>query len=259
MNMYTLFDNQKEVFVLGHRGYSELYPENTMIAFQACADNPEVDGVELDVHLCRSGEIVVAHDGNLARCAGVDKYIEDMTWDELKDLDVGSFKGEQFAGTHMPLLEELFSAFGPRFAYDIEIKVEKGRPYRKLCRRLWALICDYNLQERVMVSSFNPFALRYFNKLCMVSLPTADIFCPELKLRFLRNGFGRYISKSSFMKPKYTQVNKEFLEKRNFEAITWTVNTAEDAEKMLQNPQIKGLIGNNPVLLAEVLRKKQKR
>lgn len=252
--MYTLFDNQEKPFILGHRGYSEVYPENTMISFQACADNPDIDGVELDVHLCRSGEIVVAHDGNLKRCAGIDKYIEDMTWDELKNIDVGSFKSPQFSNARMPLLQELFETFGDRFAYDIEIKVEKGRPYRKLCRKLWDMICDYELQERVMVSSFHPFALRYFNQLCMLSVPTADIFCRDLKYKLLREGGGHKISKSSYLKPEYKQVDEKYFEKNNSEAITWTVNTEEDALKMLKYPQIKGLIGNNPVLLANLLK-----
>lgn len=252
--MYTLFDEQEKPFVLGHRGYSELYPENTMISFQACADNPDIDGIELDVHLCKSGEIVVAHDSSLKRCANIDGFIENMSWDQLKDIDVGSFKGKEFSSARMPLLSELFETFGPRFAYDIEIKVEKGRPYRKLCRRLWNLICDFNLQERVMVSSFNPFALRYFNRICMVSVPTADIFYRGMKPAKLGEGFGHYISKSSYLKPEFKQADGKFFEKFNFEAIPWTVNTEEDALKLLKNPQIKGLIGNNPELLAKIIK-----
>jgi len=253
--MYTLFDDLKDILVLGHRGYSEKYPENTMISFQACADNPAVDGVELDVHMCKSGEVVVAHDGNLKRCAGIDKYIEDMDWEELKDIDVGSFKGAEFGSERMPLLEDLFETFGSRFVYDIELKVEPGRRFRKMCRKVWGLICEYNLQERVMVSSFNPFALRYFNQLCMLSIPTADIFCNDLKFKILRNGWGHNISKSSYLKPEYVQVDEEFLKKHDFDLIPWTVNTEEDAEKLIKNPQIKGLIGNNPELLAKISKK----
>ncbi|MCF0262600.1 MAG: hypothetical protein HUK23_06785, partial [Sphaerochaetaceae bacterium] len=117
-----------KVLVFGHRGFSDKFPENTMMSFAACADNPAIDGVELDVHLCKSGEVVVAHDFSLKRTAGLDINIEDLTWDELKEIDVGSFKGSgcgglDFSGARVPLLEDLFRTFGDRFIYDIELKV----------------------------------------------------------------------------------------------------------------------------------------
>lgn len=253
--MYTLFE--KPFFVLGHRGYSEKYPENTMLSFEQCAKDPRIDGVELDVHLCKSGEIVVAHDGNLSRCAGLNKYIEDMNWDELKDLDVGSFKGPEFSNCRMPLLSELFEKFADRFAYDIEIKVEKGRRFKKLCRKLWNLICEYNLQEKVMISSFNPFALRYFNRICMMSVPTADIYddCESVP-KNLRYGWGHNISKSSYSKPAYHLVDESFLDKLGLEVIAWTVNDDQEALRLSKLHRVKGLIGNNPEMLAEIKEKK---
>lgn len=252
MSLYTLFDSDK-VFVLGHRGFSEEYPENTMLSFSKCAEAPGIDGVELDVHLCKSGEVVVAHDGNLMRTAGIDKYIEDMTWEELKDIDVGSFKGSKFSSCRMCLLSELFEEFGSRFIYDIELKVQKGRKYKKLCEKVWDLITFHQLEERVMVSSFSPFALKFFNKVCMMSVPTADIFCEGDSVPgILRHGWGYHISQSSFSKPEYTIVDQNYADKMGRDLIVWTVNTADDAEKMLKIKGIKGLIGNNPALLADI-------
>lgn len=255
MSLYSLFDNHK-TFVLGHRGYSEKFPENTMESFAACASDKRIDGIELDVHLCKSGEVVVAHDGNLKRTAGIDRYIEDMDWEELSTIDVGSFKSGEFSSCRMPLLKDLFESFGNRFAYDIELKVEKGRKYKKLCKYVWDLICTYNLEENVMVSSFNPKALRYFNKICMMSVPTADIYCEDSNIPYiLRHGWGHHISQSSYSKPSFEQVNEEFVKKLNLEVIAWTVNSPEVAEKLLKTPGCKGLIGNNPVLLADIREK----
>ena len=113
-------ERDRKVLVFGHRGFSQDYPENTMISFRNCAVNPLIDGVELDVHMCRSGEIVVAHDFSLKRTAGLDTEIEDLSFDELRDIDVGSFKGKCFSDARVPLLRDLFSEFGDRFYYDIE-------------------------------------------------------------------------------------------------------------------------------------------
>lgn len=257
MSVYTLFDNDK-IFVLGHRGFSEKFPENTMPSFRACVDVKGVDGVELDVHECKSGEIVVAHDGNLKRICGLDKFIEDLTWDELKELDAGIFKGPEFKGTRMPLLEELFQEVGNKIIYDIELKVEKGYKYKRLCEKTWALIQKYHLEENVMVSSFHPFALRYFNRICWMSVPTADIFhvSPNVP-RLFQYGWGRYISNSSYLKPEHIQFTEEYAQKVKRPLIGWTVNTKEDAQRMLKVSTTKGMIGNNPVLLADVLSKIQ--
>ena len=122
--LFSQLEAERKVLVFGHRGFSQEYPENTMISFSKCAENPLIDAVELDVHLCKSGEVVVAHDFSLKRTAGVDREIEDLTLEELKGIDVGFFKGPEFKDARLPLLSELFSAFGTRFYYDIELKVK---------------------------------------------------------------------------------------------------------------------------------------
>ncbi len=256
-SIYELFDNDK-TFILGHRGFSENYPENTMLSFQACADEEGVDGVELDVHRCKSGELVVSHDSNLKRTAGVDRNIEDMTWDEIKNLDVGSFKDPKFSDARIPLLEELFSSFSDRFCYDLEIKAPKTFGHKEICNSLWQMIQDHKLEKSVMVSSFNPFAIRRFNRTCWYSVPTADIFCDEESVpKTLRHGKGHLVSGSSYLKPDCAQTTEENLNKWNMPVISWTVNTKEEAERILALPHIKGLIGNNPLLLSTVLEAKK--
>ncbi|MCR5761337.1 MAG: glycerophosphodiester phosphodiesterase [Sphaerochaetaceae bacterium] len=252
VSLYELFDNDR-IFVLGHRGFSEKYPENTMISYQACADLDGVDGIELDVRRCASGEIVISHDSNIKRATGVDRRIEEMTWDEIKDLDAGSFKGEGFSDARIPLFQELLSSFGDRFCYDVEIKADKGKPYKQLVLDVWQLIQDSHLESNIMVSSFNPLALRRFNKACWYSVPTADIFCTDENIiKWLRHGEGRYISGSCYLKPETSMVTEEALNKWDRYVIPWTVNTEEEAERLLSFPHVKGMIGNNPQILKEV-------
>ena len=250
-----------KVLVFGHRGYSQLYPENTMVSFEACAKQPEVDGVELDVHLCKSGEVVVAHDFSLKRTAGVDKEIEELTLDELKAIDVGSFKGAQFSDARIPLLEELLGTYGNRFIYDIELKVKAGKINGQLCKKTLDVIRKCNVQSNVMVSSFNPFALGRFGRICKHAMPTADIFCCSDDVpRSLHNGAGHWVSHSTYLKPQFSQVDEKFLSSHwNLPVITWTVNSAEEAKRLVsfnngeKGMRVYGLIGNDPCLIAQAI------
>jgi len=247
-----------KVLVFGHRGYSQLYPENTMISFEHCAKVPNVDGVELDVHLCKSGEVVVAHDFSLKRTAGIDREIEEFTWDELKNIDVGSFKGSEFHDARIPLLEELLSTYKDRFIYDIELKVKAWKVNPELCRKTFAIIKRCRVSKNVLVSSFNPFALRRFGIVCHRLVPRADFFCHADDVpRSLWDGAGHYVSRSSYLKPEYKQVDESYLSHiHGLPVITWTVNTAEDAKRLIalnngeKGMRVYGLIGNDPCLLA---------
>lgn len=248
--------------MFGHRGMSQFYPENTMLSFSKCAQNPDIDAVELDVHLCKSGEVVVAHDFSLKRTAGLDAEIEDLTLDELRGIDVGSFKGPEFSGCRIPLLSELFSNFGNRFIYDVELKVKAGKVNREQSTKVVSLIREFHLEDRVLVSSFNPLALRAFRCECLrnrMPIPTADIFDhSEYIPRLLWNGFGHFISLSSYQKPGHKLVDSAFLRSHGrLPVMAWTVNTREDAERLLatnsDRMRVFGLIGNDPEMLAETV------
>ncbi len=243
--IHTLLDNNR-FFIFGHRGTSELFPENTMVSFADSASDARVDGVELDVQLTRDGKVVIAHDFDLKRTAGREGVITEMSWDELKDIDVGSFKDPTFSDQRIPLLEDLFTTFGTRFIYDIELKVKAWGASKKLCLSVWSLIQKYGLEENVMVSSFNPTALRRFNKASWYSVPSGDIFEKYSSLYHLVSG-------AAYLKPEMVQMDTSLLEKTGLPAIVWTVNTAEDALRLSKIKGVRGLIGNNPHLLADVI------
>ena len=253
---------RRKVLVFGHRGMSQHYPENTMLSFSRCAESPLIDGVELDVHLCRSGEVVVAHDFSLKRTAGIDHEIESFTLDELNSIDVGSFKGEGFSDCRVPLLRELFSSFGDRFVYDVELKVKAGQVNPELCRKTLDIIREFHLEDRVVVSSFNPFALRAFRGISHregVRLPMADIFAHSKDIpKILWDGAGHVASGSTYQKPSCEQIDAAYMKRHGrLPIITWTVNTAEEARRLLSfnrdEMKVFGLIGNDPEMLSEVV------
>ncbi len=263
--METLFSelaSKRKVLVFGHRGMSQYYPENTMLSFAKCAEHPLIDAVELDVHQCKSGEVVIAHDFSLKRTAGIDREIETFTLDELKDIDVGSFKGEGFSDCRVPQLRELFSTFGDRFIYDVEIKAKANDSAKELCRKTFEIVREFHLEKNVVVSSFNPAALRNFRNISYnegVHLPMADIFAhSEHIMKILWDGAGHLISRSTYQKPSCEQIDEEYLRKHGkLPIITWTVNTPEEVRRLLafnkDEMRIFGLIGNDPKMISELL------
>ena len=245
--------------VLGHRGCSQRAPENTMASFGMCVEDG-IDGVELDVHLCRTGELVVAHDSSLKRTAGVDRVIEETDFGELRTYDIGSFKDPKFSDQRIPLLGEVFDAFSSRFVYDIELKsdIKTIKANYPLAELTWKTIKDHHLEERVMVSSFNPMALRAFGLVCGKSVPTADIFCDAPSIpRILRHGAGRLVSLSSYLKPMFDQVDEAWIRKYTrrlgYPVITWTVNDPAEARRLTELG-VNGLIGNDPMMLRDCVR-----
>ncbi len=101
---------------IGHRGAMGYAPENTLGSF-AKALELGVDGIELDVHVCKSGEVVVIHDERVDRTTNGKGQVKEMTLKELKELDAG--KGER-----IPTLEEVLDFVDRRAFIDIELKAE---------------------------------------------------------------------------------------------------------------------------------------
>lgn len=106
--------------VTAHRGASVLYPENTMAAFEG-AKALGADWIELDIQQSKDGQIFVMHDINFRRTAGVDRNTWEMAYDEIRQLDVGSFLDSAYAGERVPLLTEVID-FAKK--NDIRLNIE---------------------------------------------------------------------------------------------------------------------------------------
>jgi glycerophosphoryl diester phosphodiesterase len=95
----------RPVEVTAHRGSSLRAPENTLSAIEAAIDDG-ADYSEIDVQETADGEVVVLHDEDLMRIAGVDRKIWEVSYAELRDLDAGSWFAPEFAGERVPTLQE---------------------------------------------------------------------------------------------------------------------------------------------------------
>ena len=150
--------------ILGHRGISSKYPENTMIAFRKALEYG-MDGIELDVQLSKDGKLVVIHDELLDRTTNGHGYVKDYTLEELRKLDAGSFKDNRFKDEVIPTLEEVFELFsGTDKVINIELKTGVFA-YPGIEEKVIEEIKKYNLEKNIYITSFNHQSIAKFQKL----------------------------------------------------------------------------------------------
>ena len=141
-----------DVQIIAHRGASRYAPENTMAAFErAIADGAE--WIELDVLETSDGEVVVAHDRDLKRVGGVPLSIADSTYEELRQVDIGSWFGPEFADQRIPLFADVLELCKGRIGIVIELKYF-GRDVR-LEERVVELVEAADMTDEVVVMSLN--------------------------------------------------------------------------------------------------------
>ncbi len=121
----------RDMEIIAHRGASYDAPENTLASVRL-AWRQNADAVEVDIYLTKDKRIMINHDPGTKRTSGVDWTIADTSSDQLRQLDVGHLKGEQFRGEKIPFLEEVLEILPPGKRLFVEIKCGKEiLPYLK--------------------------------------------------------------------------------------------------------------------------------
>lgn len=136
--------------IAAHRGGAGLWPENSLTAFRNAIQLP-VDLIELDVHRCKDGLLVVHHDATLDRMTDGHGPLASKSWDELCSVTVNGTDGEP-----LPLLDEVISLIAPT---DIDLRLEfkcraDGSRYAGLEAETIALLREANMLRRTIFTSF---------------------------------------------------------------------------------------------------------
>lgn len=151
---YFLVKDGPVMKIYAHRGYSAKYPENTLPAFEAAANLP-IEGVEFDVHLTKDQQVVVIHDESINRTSNGIGYVKDMTLQELREFDYGSWFSEEFVGAKIPTLEEVLSVFrGTNLRVNIELKSDIF-VYEGLEKLVLQKAAALKMKDQVVISSFD--------------------------------------------------------------------------------------------------------
>lgn len=233
-----------------HRGFSGKYPENTMLAFQKAVE-VGADGIELDVHLSKDGELVIMHDEAIDRTTDGKGLIADYTYSELLQFDASAgFKG-RYGINKIPTLREYFAFIQPiaGFITNIELKTDKNE-YPGIEQKAADLIAEFDLADRIIISSFNHYSVLRFKALM-----------PQVKCGFLYDcriaNAGEYAKSRGVecVHPSYVGLTEENVPEIKANGIvinTWTVNSPEEV-KRLYHLGVDAVIGNYPDMTKETL------
>lgn len=235
-----------------HRGYHKEAPENSLAAFELVLEN-NFKAIETDIHVCKSGELVIMHDFNLKRMTGIDKDIRELTLEQIKEINIAVDSDSKFKNQKIPTLRELFELCKKDVVYDLELKSNTFEN-RKIAKKTWQLIQEYNMEYNVIVSSFNPLAIRSFESISNNGIQSAIIYSEGEGVPFpLKHGFGASLCNCTILKPEYTQLTPKTARKakeHNYKFLPWCVDTIEEA-KCLTNYNIIGMISNRVDIISK--------
>ena len=229
---------------IAHRGFSGVYPENTMLAFRKAIEIG-ADGIELDVHLSKDGQVMIIHDEALKRTTGLDGVVSDYTRAELEKISAGKTKNDEFGFTPIPSLEEYlaFMAEHKDKFTNIELKTAPVY-YPEIEEKTLELVRKFDLEKNIIYSSFNWLSIERMQRLGTIS---------ETGLLF--SGMKLYnqahIIKSlgiNYFHPDFNDLTDEIVKSYLDNKVglnVWTVNEIEDM-KVCLSWNIDGLITNFP-------------
>lgn len=232
------------VEVTAHRGYSAVYPENTIPAFKG-AIQVGADWAELDVQQTADGEVIVMHDSNLKRTTGLDKEVWQVTWDEIKDLDNGSWFDKKYQTVRIPTLEEVLKVCRGKIHLNIEIK-PSGHD-KDLEEQVAKLLKKYHMRDTCVVSSLKYDSLR--------KIKEADDSIETAYITSVSYGNFTNLEYADGYSVESTLLSKGFVnkaQKAGKQIYVWTVNSEERLEKVV-GMGIDNVITDDPVMAKELI------
>ena len=136
--------------VIGHRGAAALRPENTMASVLKAIEDG-ADWVEIDVQETADGVVIIAHDSDFMKLAGVPIKVWDATMQDVAEIDIGSWFGPEYADERAPTLHDVLAAAKGKSKVIIELKYY-GHDV-DLENRVVAIVEELNMQNDIATMS----------------------------------------------------------------------------------------------------------
>jgi len=222
------------ILKIGHRGAKSHVAENTLASFQQALDMG-VDGIELDVHVCATGELVVIHDFTVDRTTNGSGEVHKMTLSELKKLSIDGLYS-------IPLLDEVMALVNRKCLMNIEMK---GRHTAKpvsdfidgyVKSRAWSyddfVVSSFQREELLIMSDINkniPLGI-----LTQASVTQAWEWASEFSAKAIHPHFSLL-----------TESNVKKAQQAGLKVYTWTINETEDIER-IKSYNVDGIISDYP-------------
>ncbi len=227
------------VVVSAHRGYIDNAPENSLPSVRD-AIAKGIDSVEIDVQLTGDGEVVLHHDYTLSRMAGVSRRVSDMTYEELRRLDIGVVPGEQegdLLPVGIPLLSEVLAEAQGRIKLLIDLK--PYGPAEQLAEQVVKLVEQFEMTDSVYIQSFDQATLRQIRML------NPDIRLGQILYFALGDLSTLDVDFYTIEQVLLTSRLVERAHRNNREVWVWTVNSERNLKEVLKY-DVDGIITDFP-------------
>lgn len=151
--------------IWAHRGCSQRYPENTLLAFEKAVELKGLTGIELDIQLTRDGEIVVIHDERVDRTTEGTGYVKDYTLSQIKRLHIyaGNRNSQQ-----IPVINEVFDLLEKHLKSGMKLNIElknSAYPYEGMEEKIIDMVYKRGIHDSIVYSSFYARSLEKIKKL----------------------------------------------------------------------------------------------
>ncbi len=236
------------MLIIAHRGAAGYAPENTLASVEL-AIKQGAKALEIDIHLTKDDHLVVSHDFSVDRTTNGEGDIENLTLDDIKKLDAGSWFSKEFAGEQIPTLEEIIQFIPDDLLLNIEIK-KKPTEKREIEKKLNDILIKHNRITNTLVSSFNHQSVRKLkrmnNQIKIAIAIEADIIDP---IKYIKDNELDIYSYHPCYDYVYPEMIQEFQE-HNIKINAWTINDKEVAKQM-QEMGVDSIITNYPDIIKE--------
>ncbi|GLO62634.1 glycerophosphoryl diester phosphodiesterase [Vibrio sp. MACH09] len=212
--------------IVGHRGFSGCYPENTRLSILKAVELG-LNWVEIDIQPTEDGELVVCHDFTVDRCSNGTGRVDSLTLDQIRQLDFGQWFSSESANEQIMTIDELLALAKEHGLHlNIEVKLDTTNA-RKVVRTLKkALILSGISTDRVLLSSFSFAVLDELAKQCsafrigVISEEYSDEVQSQLQ---------KVSAYSCHLNYQFvTQNQLDTLKQQGYQVWCYTVNRAED-------------------------------
>ncbi len=225
----------RKVDNVAHRGASGYAPENTIAAFDKAVDM-KADYIEIDVQMSKDGELVIIHDTTVDRTTDGTGKVKDLTFEELRSLDAGSWKSPEFSGEQIPTFDEILDRYRGKIGVLIELKAPELYPgiEEKVAIELIERNLNKPQNEKIIIQSFNFESMKKMDKL----LPTIPIGVLTSSAKHTtEQALQEFAQYAEYFNPSYGLVSKELVSNvhdLDMKIGSWTVRSQQAADFLLE-------------------------
>lgn len=226
---------RKQVENVAHRGATGYAPENTIAAFDLAVDM-KADYIEIDVQRSKDGKLVLIHDTTVDRTTDGTGKVGDLTFEQLRSLDAGSWKGEQFVGELIPTFEEILDRYHGKIGILIELKAPELYPgiEEQVAEVLKERNLDKPQNEKIIIQSFNFESVKRVDQL-LPQVPVGVLTSNRADTTF--EALQEFSTYADWFNPSYGIVTEELVNQVHSQGMqigSWTVRSQEAADFLLE-------------------------